>query len=86
MTLSAKITIIDATNDIGNGKMRDTIKTVITETKNHTRYFLANGLSLASLIDSLWPIYYLRRETAHKNAKPKCYHLDFITRSSVNLI
>jgi hypothetical protein len=58
-TLRAKITIIETTNDIGNGKTRDTIKTVIIETKNQATYFLPKGLSLALLIDTFWPPYYL---------------------------
>jgi len=56
MKLRAKITIIDATNDIGNGKMRDTIKTVTTETKNQARNFFPKGLSLALFIDTFWPL------------------------------
>jgi hypothetical protein len=54
MTLRTKITITDAINDIGNGKMRDTINTVNTERKNQARYSFAKGLSLALLIDTIW--------------------------------
>jgi hypothetical protein len=75
MTLRDKMTIIETTNDIGNGKTRDTIKTVTTETNNQARYFLPKGLSLDSLIDPLWPIYYLKQKTAHKSIKSKCYQV-----------
>ena len=59
MTLSDKITIIEATNDIGNGKTNDTIKTVTMETNSQARYFLPKGPSLALLIDTFWSLYYL---------------------------
>jgi hypothetical protein len=56
MTMSDKITIIEATNDIGNGKTNDTIKTVTTETNSQARYFLPKGPSLALLIDTFWSL------------------------------
>jgi hypothetical protein len=56
MTLRHKMTIIETTNDIGNGKTRDTIKTVTTETKSQARYFLPKALSLDLLIDTFWPL------------------------------
>ena len=56
MTLSDKITIIEATNDIGNGKTKDTIQTVTTETNSQAKYFFPKGLSLALLIDNFWSL------------------------------
>jgi hypothetical protein len=55
-TIRHKRIIIEATNDIGNGKIRDTIKTVTTEAKNQAKYFFPNGLSLVLLIDTFWPL------------------------------
>lgn len=59
ITLRVRRTMIDTMNDIGNGRTSETINTVTTETKSQARYFFPNGLPLASLIDTIWPLYYL---------------------------
>lgn len=56
ITQRLRRTIIDTMNDIGNGKTSDTIKTVTTDTKSQARYLFPGVLSLASLIDTIWPL------------------------------
>ena len=64
ITPRVRRTMIDTMNDIGNGRTSDTINTVTRETKGQARYFFSNGLPLASLTDTIWPLYYLTRSTS----------------------